>query len=126
MDIKVLQAKRIKAGSKKSHQEITELEANAIRKILPVSSYTIAMEPTGRPLTSEDLARTITDIETMGHRDLVFIIGGPFGLAASLVTQCNQRLSLSPMTFTHDMARLILAEQIYRACTIRAGLPYHH
>ncbi len=122
----MLQTKKIRAGSKKSHQKILELEADVIRKMIPTGSYTIAMEPSGRCLTSEELAKTITEIEAMGHRDLVFIIGGPFGLAASLVAGCNQCLSLSPMTFTHDMARLILAEQIYRACTIRSGLPYHH
>ena len=77
-------------------------------------------------LSSRGLAVLISRIEDQGTRDIAFIIGGPYGLTDDFLKGCSMTISMSAMTFTHDMARLILAEQVYRACTIRAGAPYHH
>jgi 23S rRNA (pseudouridine1915-N3)-methyltransferase len=59
-------------------------------------------------------------------RRLVFVIGGPYGFSPALYQRANQKISLSPMTFSHQMVRLVFTEQIYRACTILKGEPYHH
>lgn len=80
----------------------------------------------GRSIDSPGLAKLLTTLEVKGVRDLAVLIGGPFGLAQELLDRADTRLSLSRLTFTHEMARLICLEQLYRACTIRAGEPYHH
>ena len=101
-------------------------EAKYIVRAIPRGAFIIVLDIRGRMLDSPGLARRLTDLETRGTRDLVMVIGGALGLAPDIIRMADERLSLSPMTFTHDMSRLILAEQIYRACTIRAGEPYHH
>ena len=107
-------------------KKILEFEAAAIRKAIPRGAATIALHENGRGLDSPGLAWLLTAAETKGVRDLAMITGGPSGLNEDLIKNSDDRLSLSLMTFTHEMARLILLEQLYRACTIRAGWPYHH
>lgn len=65
-------------------------------------------------------------LEERSVREIAWVIGGPYGLSRDVIDRADEIFSLSRLTFTHDMTRLILLEQIYRAFTIRAGLPYHH
>lgn len=84
----------------------------------------VACEEAGRGLTSADFADLMRDSRDAG-RDLIFVIGGAFGLDQSISVRAAMRLSLAPWTLPHELARLVLAEQLYRAGTILRGEPYH-
>jgi 23S rRNA (pseudouridine1915-N3)-methyltransferase len=88
-------------------------------------SYKIALSVDGARFSSEELASHLGKLAVDGHSHLEFIIGGSEGLPAEILKSCHLRLSLSPMTFTHQMARIILLEQLYRACRILNNEPYH-
>ncbi len=124
--VQVLQVRGVRSTQAMDPAEVMRREARSIMRAIPKGGFVIALDIRGRMLDSPGLARRLTDLEARGTRDLVMVIGGAFGLAPVIIKTADERLSLSPMTFTHDMSRLILAEQIYRACTIRAGEPYHH
>ena len=100
-------------------------EADAIRSKLPPSAYVIAMCVEGTPRSSEELARLMTDRTSRGDSHLVFLVGGSFGLHPSVKSLAAVKLSMSPMTFPHHLARVMLLEQIYRAYQINAGSKYH-
>ena len=104
-------------------------EAEAIRRKLPPSSRLIALCVEGRLRSSEELARTMAawaaGAEQGLEKRLVFLIGGSFGLHESIKAEAWARLSMSPMTFPHHLARVMLLEQIYRAFQINAGSRYH-
>lgn len=102
-------------------------EAEAIRRKLPPACRLVALCVEGRERSSEDLARTMAAWGAEGgpEKGLAFLIGGSFGLHASLKAQAADKLSMSPMTFPHHLARVMLLEQIYRAYQINAGTRYH-
>jgi 23S rRNA (pseudouridine1915-N3)-methyltransferase len=92
---------------------------------LPEDSYTIALDPAGKEITSNDLADIIHKCEVSGPYQITFIIGGPLGLSETCKKRADIIISLSRLVFPHQLVRLILFEQIYRAFTIIRGLPYH-
>ena len=100
-------------------------EAEAIRGKLPPSSTVAALCVEGRERSSEELARLMAGWASGGAGRLVFLIGGSHGLHASVKAQAAERLSMSPMTFPHHLARVMLLEQIYRAYQINGGTRYH-
>lgn len=93
---------------------------------LPASSLPVALEAGGRSLGSEQFATWLESAMASAGGDLIFMIGGHEGLAPAVSRRARARLSLSAMTFTHEMARVLLLEQMYRALTILRGEPYHH
>ena len=100
-------------------------EAEAVRAKLPPGASLIALCVEGTLGSSEDLAHLLSAWANRGERHLVFLIGGSFGLHPSLKAEAAARLSMSPMTFPHHLARVMLLEQIYRAYQINAGTRYH-
>ncbi len=82
--------------------------------------FSVALDPSGELLTTEQLVQVFRT-----HDNIAFFIGGPTGLPDGLAERCNMRLALSRLTFTSELARLLLVEQIYRVLTIMAGHPYH-
>ena len=106
-------------------QKALETEAAAIREKLPKSGAVIAMCIEGKTCSSEEMARRLGDYAVQGKTQLTFLIGGSVGLHQSLKEQADWRLSMSPMTFPHHMARVMLLEQIYRAYQIQQGTRYH-
>ena len=100
-------------------------EAEAIRAKLPPAAMVIALCVEGKARSSEELARLMADSASRGVSHLVFLIGGSFGLHPSIKELAAVRLSMSPMTFPHHLARVMLLEQIYRAYQINAGTRYH-
>ncbi|MCL2235916.1 MAG: 23S rRNA (pseudouridine(1915)-N(3))-methyltransferase RlmH [Defluviitaleaceae bacterium] len=100
-------------------------EAGRILQKLSPNSYKIAMAIGGKSPSSEEFAKDMSKLAVSGHSHLEFIIGGSVGLADEVLNICNLRLSLSNMTFTHQMARIILLEQVYRTCRILNNEPYH-
>jgi len=87
--------------------------------------YLVCLDRTGKQMDSTELAAQMERWEMQGQKKITFVIGGPLGLSATILKKADLVLSLSPMTFTHDMTRLLLLEQLYRACTIKAGEKYH-
>ena len=102
-----------------------QAEAAAIREKLPKGGALVAMCIEGKPCSSEELSRRLTGFGVQGKTQLTFLIGGSVGLDEELKRQADWRLSMSPMTFPHHMARIMLLEQIYRAYQIAGGAKYH-
>lgn len=100
-------------------------EAETIRARLPRNAAVIALCVEGQPCSSEALSRRMAEWAVSGRSQLVFLIGGSFGLDETLKREADWRLSMSPMTFPHHLARIMLLEQIYRAYQIQAGTRYH-
>ena len=100
-------------------------EGQAIRAKIPSGSELVALCVEGKPYSSEQLARLVQGCELNSAKHLVFLIGGSFGLDPALKQGCRVRLSMSPMTFPHHLARVMLLEQIYRAFKINEGSAYH-
>lgn len=98
----------------------------AFTRAIPSRATTVALEVGGDALSSERFAALVGRVRDGGAGALVFLIGGAYGLPAKLSREASHRLSLGPMTLPHRLARIVLAEQLYRAFTILAGEPYHH
>jgi 23S rRNA (pseudouridine1915-N3)-methyltransferase len=86
----------------------------------------VIMDETGKSLGSQSLALEMSKWRDQGIRDAVFIVGGPFGIAPEVKAEANFTLSLSAMTLPHDLARVVLLEQLYRVLHIQSGSKYHH
>jgi 23S rRNA (pseudouridine1915-N3)-methyltransferase len=112
--------------SRKEPDEIVKAgEAALLLEQTASAGLSVALDPGGESLDSEELARLLTRWEHQGIATVSFLIGGHLGLHRSVLDRVDLTLSLSRLTFTHEMTRLILLEQLYRACTIKAGHKYH-
>ncbi|WPV00063.1 23S rRNA (pseudouridine(1915)-N(3))-methyltransferase RlmH [Mucilaginibacter sp. cycad4] len=132
--------KRLKHYTKLELAEIPELkntkalspeqqkakEAELILKKITPLDFVILMDEKGSEFTSTQFAAYINKKEVTTSANLIFIIGGPYGFDASVYQRANDKISLSRMTFSHQMVRLFFVEQLYRAYTIMKGEPYHH
>jgi len=101
-----------------------EIESKRILENVNQSAFVCLLDVKGRSLSSPDLAREIEKWQNRGLKEVTFIIGGAEGIASEVVETADFSLSLSFLTFTHDMARVVLLEQLYRAFTIIKGFPY--
>lgn len=100
-------------------------EGSALLKALPESAHAIALDVGGRTLSSEAFAERLEALKTGGAGHIAFVLGGAAGLAPEVVARADERLSLGPMTLPHQLARVVLLEQVYRAFRISRGEPYH-
>ncbi|MCF6289571.1 MAG: 23S rRNA (pseudouridine(1915)-N(3))-methyltransferase RlmH [Desulfobacterales bacterium] len=123
LEIKTIREPRVRKNDPDSR--LIEAETKVLLAAVSKNSLVVALDPGGRPLSSEELAGRLTGWEGRGIKTASFLIGGALGLAPSAVKAADLVLSLSAMTFTHEMARLLLVEQLYRAHTIKAGEKYH-
>ncbi|SDH85145.1 23S rRNA (pseudouridine(1915)-N(3))-methyltransferase RlmH [Mucilaginibacter sp. P19] len=101
-------------------------EAELILKKITPLDFVILMDEKGSEFTSTQFAAYINKKEVTTSANLIFIIGGPYGFDTSVYQRANDKISLSRMTFSHQMVRLFFVEQLYRAYTIMKGEPYHH
>ena len=99
-------------------------ETKRISDALRPGAITVLLDPEGTEWTSQQLARQVTSWEGSGIKEVAFVVGGPHGFARELVLRADKRWSLSRLTLTHEMARVLLLEQLYRAYTIIHGMPY--
>lgn len=123
-----LELSEVKLGENPSEKEIEAAlnkEALDIEKNIPKDSYVIAMCVGAKQLKSEELASKMNDIAVSGKAKVCFLIGGSFGMAESIKKRADMRLGMSEMTFPHHLARVMLAEQIYRSFKINEGSRYH-
>ena len=101
-------------------------EGELILKQMQAGDYVVLLDEHGKELRSVEFSAYMEQkMQTVGKR-LVFVIGGPYGFSPDVYGKANEKLSLSKMTFSHQMVRLIFVEQLYRAMTIMRGEPYHH
>lgn len=106
-------------------EQVKEREGAAILRAVHPGAYVIALTIGGRQWDSPGFARHLEELSLQGHSDVQFIIGGSLGLHASVTAVAREELSFSPMTFPHQLARVMLLEQLYRAARITAGERYH-
>ena len=109
-----------------SENDLKKLEGKMILEWLEKDTILIALDEYGKQMDSLSFAQFIIQKGNMGTKKLVFLIGGAFGLDETVLKRANLKWSLSPLTFPHQLVRLILAEQIYRAYTIINNEKYHH
>lgn len=109
-----------------SEMDLKKKEGEIILDWLQKDDYLVALDEYGKQLTSETLADFIQKRSNQSVRKIVFLIGGAFGLDKAVLERANYKWSLSQLTFPHQLVRLILAEQIYRACSIIKNEKYHH
>ncbi len=113
----------------------SEEQGNALRVVaregerllakIRTDDFLIALDRRGRDLSSEDFGKLIAEKRNHSLKNLVFLVGGPFGLSEPIRARADQLLSLSRMTLNHEITRLVLLEQVYRAFTLMHGIPYH-
>lgn len=123
----------IEVADEKAPEELSELEMIQVKqkegeRILAKISqdtYVIALAINGKMQSSEELADTLDKLATYGRSKIAFIIGGSLGLSEEVLKRANEKLSFSKMTFPHQLMKLILVEQIYRAFRINRNEPYH-
>lgn len=108
-----------------SHEQQKTIEGEQILKHLQSSDVVVLLDEHGEQFTSIQFASWL-EKKRMSARRLVFVIGGPYGFSEAVYKRSNSMISLSSMTFSHQMVRLVFIEQLYRACTIIKGEPYHH
>ena len=111
--------------SEAQRQQTLAKEGERLLRLVPEKSLLIVLDVKGKLLSSEALAKELASLALQGQSDLTFLIGGAFGLSPAVRERADLRISFSPMTFTHQMVRLLLYEQIYRAFKINRGEKYH-
>lgn len=111
--------------SEAQRQQTLAKEGKRLLRLVPEKSFLIVLDVKGKLLSSEALAKELASLALQGQSDLTFLIGGAFGLSPAVRERADLRISFSPMTFTHQMVRLLLYEQIYRAFKINRGEKYH-
>jgi 23S rRNA (pseudouridine1915-N3)-methyltransferase len=120
-----LDYKEIKVKGQNSKHPDPQKESQSLLAHIPRPSYLVCLDIQGRMFTSVQFADLLQREENQSTRQICFVIGGPLGLDQTILAQADLRMSLSPMTFTHDMARFLLLEQLYRAYAIKNGTGYH-
>ncbi len=116
----------LKKASSLSREQIKEKEGELLLAEIRPSEEVILLDEHGKERRSVDFAKWLEDKMVRGGKDLVFVIGGAYGFSDRVYARANGKMSLSAMTFSHQMVRTIFAEQLYRAFTIIRGEPYHH
>ncbi len=106
-------------------QKYMEIEGEKILSAIKPDAYVVTLEILGKMLSSEEFAQKIKDLSNEGHNEIVFVIGGANGLSKAVSNRANFKLSFSKMTFTHQLIRIFLYEQIYRAFKIINNENYH-
>lgn len=122
--VKVVELPEVSYRSNDDIERIKAKEAESIAKQITNDGIVILLEENGALRDSKDFAKFMDRVGSLGQ-ELIFVIGSGVGLHNSLRGRSNYQISLSPLTFTHNFARVLLEEQIYRACTILAGKEYH-
>lgn len=119
----IIETREARGIEEKFAEKVKELEARGIEKHLD-GAYVISLEDRGKEMTSDEFARFLRGRERESGRPLAFVVGGFLGLSGRLSARADMRLSLSRMTFTHELARVLLLEQVYRALAVNGGRKY--
>lgn len=123
-DIEVIP--ELKNARKLSEAQQKEQEGEAILKSFDSGDYIVLLDEGGREFRSTEFASWVEHKQNISVKRLVFVVGGPYGFSQKVYSAANEKISLSRMTFSHQMIRLLFVEQLYRAYSIINHLPYHH
>ena len=126
VQFQIVEIPELKNVSALSRDQIKEKEGELILGNVRPSDEVILLDEHGREFRSVEFATMLSDKLSRGSRNLVFVIGGAYGFNPDVYSRADSKISLSKMTFSHQMVRTIFAEQLYRAFTIMKGEPYHH
>jgi len=116
----------VKKGKGRSHEELKKKEGEAILASIQPADILVLLDEGGKEMSSVEFSKFINEKLIHGTKRLVFIVGGAYGFSDDVYKRSQFKLSLSQMTFSHQMVRMIFLEQLYRAFTIIRGEPYHH
>lgn len=128
-EVEIVTLKDVMASKTFSREKVREEEGVAILSVLgeqTASRFVIALDEKGTGVSSKDFAKMLEEKKDLGVGEIIFVIGGAYGLSDGVRKRADKILSFSKMTFTHQMIRVILLEQIYRAFTIIVGKEYHY
>jgi len=116
----------IKRSRNSSPEEVRNKEGQAILNRLKPSDIVFLFDEKGKTYSSRDFAKLLQKQMNAGHKQWVLVVGGAYGFGQEIYDRTQGKISMSEMTFSHQMVRLFIVEQLYRACTILKGEPYHH
>lgn len=122
----IIEIPELKNVASLSEDQIKTKEGELILKNIKPTEDVILLDERGREFSSMEFAKLLQDKISYIGKDLVFVIGGSYGFSEAVKQRANSKISLSKMTFSHQMVRAIFVEQLYRAFTIMKGEPYHH
>ena len=122
----LIEIPELKNVSALAREQIKQKEGELVLKALKPSDCVILLDERGREYRSIEFSAMLEDRMSRGGRDLVFVVGGAYGFSDAVYSRSDEKISLSKITFSHQMVRTIFAEQLYRAFTIMKGEPYHH
>ena len=122
----IVEIPELKNASSLSEDQIKTKEGELILKNIKPTEDVILLDERGREFSSMEFAKVLQDKISYTGKDIVFVIGGAYGFSDAVRQRSNSKISLSRMTFSHQMVRAIFVEQLYRAFTIMKGEPYHH
>ncbi len=125
MPFEIITIPEIKNTKNLSEDQQKEREGDLILKNIQQSDTVVLLDEHGKEMRTIEFAKW-TEAKRNDAKRLIFVIGGPYGFSKDVYGRANEKISLSKMTFSHQMVRLIFVEQIYRVCTIIKGEPYHH
>ena len=126
MPFSLVETPELRNTASLGREQIKAREGELLLKHVRPSDFVVLLDERGKEFTSKDFSSFIEKkMQTVAKR-LVFVVGGPYGFSEDVYQRANEKISLSKMTFPHDLIRLIFTEQLYRACTIIRGEPYHH
>lgn len=121
-----IEIKDLKNTKNLTEQQVKQKEGELIMKQVVPGDRVILLDERGKQSSSIQFSQQISDYMLQGIKRVIFVIGGPYGFSDEVYARANEKISLSKMTFSHQMVRLFFVEQLYRALTIRKGEPYHH
>lgn len=116
----------LKNAKSLTQEQQKALEGKALLARIKAGDHVVLLDERGRQYSSLDFARYVEKKQSLAAQRIVFVVGGPYGFSPEVYNRADDKLSLSPMTFSHQMIRLLFVEQYYRALTIINHLPYHH
>ncbi|MFM9944135.1 MAG: 23S rRNA (pseudouridine(1915)-N(3))-methyltransferase RlmH [Bacteroidia bacterium] len=125
-NFKIIEIPEVKNKAKLSVEKLKEAEQTEIEKHFDKDSFIIALDENGKEYSSEDFSIFLEKKMIAGIKQIIFIIVGSFCISSKILANCNDKIALSQMTFSHQMVRLIFVEQLYRAFTIIKNEKYHH
>ena len=125
MSFEIVTIPDIKNTKNLTEEQQKEMEGKSIMQLIKPSDYVVLLDERGSEFRSIEFAMWLQKRQMVTKR-LLFIVGGAYGFSNNIYERANEKISLSRMTFSHQMIRLFFVEQLYRAFTIIAGLPYHH
>lgn len=126
IDFNIIDVPGIKSGNKMPPEVIKKKEGELLLKALSKQEIVILLDENGTEMNSRKFAEWLNKLQTHSYKQVAFVSGGAFGFSEEIYNLAQQKISLSKLTLTHQMVRLVFVEQLYRACTILKGIQYHN